>query len=143
MYNNGYQEGNETSPNNHLLMYLLQNRSEDFIRQFEAQNNRCFMGVYSLYRMGYTNKIILDEVDWSDKFKPTAETLRAENHRILDYLASIIPIRENFFENFKESLRPFAWFEKDDNFEYMLDASLDHLEKWAIVRSIAYYMKRV
>ncbi|MDE6078014.1 MAG: hypothetical protein K2G29_09800 [Muribaculaceae bacterium] len=129
MNNNECRKGNEASQNNHLLMFLLQNRSEDFIRQFEDQDNRCYMGVYSLYRVGYANKVILNSVDWSANFLPTVENLREENQRILDYLASIIPIPDNFFEDFKESLQPFAWFDKEDDFEYMLDASLDHIEK--------------
>lgn len=129
MYNNEYHEGDEISQNNHLLMYLLQNRSEDFIRQFEAQDNRCYMGVYSLYRIGYANKVILNEDDWSANFLPIVENVRGENQRILDYIASIIPIPENFLEGFKESLQPFAWFDKKDDFEYMLYGSLDHLEK--------------
>ncbi|MDE5888278.1 MAG: hypothetical protein K2H46_11920 [Muribaculaceae bacterium] len=129
MYNNKYHEGNEISQNNHLLMYLLQNRSEDFIRQFEAQDNRCFMGVYSLYRMGYANKVIFNGDNWSTHFLPIVENMRRENQRILDYLASIIPIPENFLEDFKESLQPFAWFDKEDDFEFMLDGTLDHIEK--------------
>lgn len=129
MYNNDYHEGNEITQNNHLLMYLLQNRSEDFIRQFEAQDNRCYMGVYSLYRIGYANKVILDEGDWSTNFLPIVKNVRGENQRILDYIASIIPIPENFLEDFKESLQPFAWFDKEVDFEYMLDGSLVHFEK--------------
>lgn len=129
MYYNGNHERNEISQNNHLLMYLLQNRSVDFIRQFEAQDNRCFMGVYLLYRMGYAIKVILNEKNWSTKYLPIVENIRGENQRILDYLASVIRIPENFLEDFKESLLPFAWFDKADDFEYMLDGSLDNLEK--------------
>ena len=110
-------------------MYLLQNRAGDFIREFEAQDNRCFMGVYSLYRVAYANKIILQDDDWSADFISVVEKARGENQYILDYLASIIPIPENFIDDFKESLQPFAWYDKDDDFEFMLDGSLEHLEK--------------
>ncbi|MBD5238329.1 MAG: hypothetical protein HDS64_00955 [Bacteroidales bacterium] len=123
------KKNEEMSQNNHLLMYLLQNRAGDFIREFEAQDNRCFMGVYSLYRVAYANKIILQDDDWSAGFISVVEKAREENQYILDYLASIIPIPENFIDDFKESLQPFAYFEKDDDFEFMLDGSLEHLEK--------------
>ncbi|MDE7414485.1 MAG: hypothetical protein K2N05_11970 [Muribaculaceae bacterium] len=123
------EKDEEVSQNNHLLMYLLQNRSDDFIRLFEAQNNRCFMGVHSLYRLAYANKIILRDDNWLADFIPVVEKAREENRRILDYLASIIPIPENFYEDLKESLKPFAWFEKEDDFDFMLDGSLEHLEK--------------
>ena len=115
--------------NNYILMYLLQNRSEDFIKQFEAQDNRCYMGVYSLYRMAYASKIILQDDDWSAKYIPVIEKARIENRHILDYIASLIPLPENFIDDFKESLQPFAWFDKEDDFEYMLDGALEHLEK--------------
>ena len=123
------KKNEEMSQNNHLLMYLVQNRAGDFIREFEAQDNRCFMGVYSLYRVAYANKIILQDDDWSAGFISVVEKAREENQYILDYLASIIPIPENFIDDFKESLQPFAYFEKDDDFEFMLDGSLEHLEK--------------
>lgn len=119
----------EVSKNNHLLMYLLQNRADDFIREFEAQDNRCFMGVYSLYRVAYAIKIILQDEDWSAGFLTVVKKARVENQSILDYLASIIPIPENFIDDFKESLQPFAWFDEDEDFEFMLDGSLEHLER--------------
>ena len=123
------EKNERTSGNNHLLMYLLQNRANDFIRVFEAQNNRCFMGIYSLYCVAYANKIILRDDDWSVNFIPVVEKARGENQRIIDYLASIIPIPENFIDDFKMSLQSFAWFDKEDDFEFMLDGSLEHLEK--------------
>lgn len=127
--NNEYSNKNVTSPNNHLLMYLLQNRSEEFIRRFEDKNNRYFMGVYSLYRVGYANKILLMDNDWTPEFLPVVDKGRKENQRILDYLASIIPIPNDFLEDFRNSLKPFAWFDDEDDFEFMIDGTLDKLEE--------------
>lgn len=128
--NNDYNDDiDEAAQNNKLLMYLLQNRSEDFIRRFEAEDNGCFIGRYSLYRVAYTNKVILKQAEWAPGFLPVVEKMRGENQRILDYFASMIPISENFHEYFKDSLQPFAWFDKEDDFEFMLGGSLEHLEK--------------
>ena len=48
---------------NLLLLYLLQCRAKDFIKRFEAQSNRCFTGVYSLYRLAYSNYLLLSDDD--------------------------------------------------------------------------------
>lgn len=113
--------------NNYLLMYLLQNRADDFIRQFESQNHRCFMGIYSLYRVAFANKILLDDTQWVPDFLPIVENGRKENIRILNYLSSLIDVPNDFFKEFKTSLKPFAWFDEDDDYDWMLNESLEKL----------------
>lgn len=120
---------NETSENNLLLMYILQNRADEFIKIFESQNNRCSIGVYMIYRVAYANKILLGSSDWKDAFLPVVEKGRIENQRILDYLETIIRIPDSFYDDFKKYLKSFALYDDDYDFEIMLDTSLDLLVK--------------
>ena len=117
------------SKNNRLLMFLLQNRVDDFIKQFEVRNNRCSMEIYSLYRAAYANKILLGDSEWETEFMPIIEKGRRENNAILDYLGSIIHLSEDFHVEFMKSLKSFAWFEEESDFDIMLDDSLENLKK--------------
>ena len=76
-------------------MYLLQNRSEGFIRHFEAVKNRSFKEIFNLYRLAYANKLMLGIDSWVSSFLSDVEKMRKENKVILDYLASKITIPDN------------------------------------------------
>ncbi|MDE7181051.1 MAG: hypothetical protein K2N88_07650 [Muribaculaceae bacterium] len=110
-------------------MALLQNRADDFIEACEEADNRCFIGIYTLYQVAYANKLILDDNAWSAGYWPEIEKLRADNKRILDYMASLIPIPSDFEEQFRKLISRFAPYSEEDDIEVMIGASLDELIK--------------
>lgn len=118
----------KTDHNNLLLMYLLQNRAKDFINEFESQNNRCFMGGLSLYKLAFANKILLSDTNWTEEFLPIVDRGRKENQSILSYLERIISISQVFSDDFKKFIKPFAWFPEYFDFETMLDGTLEWFE---------------
>lgn len=111
----------------HLLMYLLQNRADDFIELFRRQDNGCYWGTLSLYEVAYTNKLLLSDTEWVPGFLPVIEHGRTENRRILEFLESQIKIPENFGKHFAKTLKPFAWFFEDEDFGSMLEGLLPEL----------------
>ena len=112
---------------NSLLLYLLQCRAKDFIKIFEAQNNCCFTGVYSLYQLAYSNYLLLSGDDWNPSCISVIEQCRKDCSKILDYLQSIITIPNSFESDLKQYLARFAYYDDDEDFEWMLDGSLSQL----------------
>lgn len=112
---------------NLLLLYLLQCRAKDFIKSFEAQSNRCFTGVYSLYRLAYSNYLLLSDDDWNPSCISVIEQCRKGCREILEYLQTIISIPNSFESNLKHHFKRFAYYEADEDFEWMLDGSLSQL----------------
>lgn len=113
--------------NNLLLLYILQCRSEDFIKRFEEQNNHCFIGVYSLYQLAYSNYLILSDDEWSQSAIPVIEICRKRCKEILLYLKNIIAVPTSFEYDLRKHLKCFAYYSEDYDFEFMLDGSLPHL----------------
>lgn len=112
---------------NLLLLYLLQCRAKDFIKRFEAQSNRCFTGVYSLYRLAYSNYLLLSDDDWNPSCFPVIEQCRKGCREILEYLQTIISIPNSFESDLKQHFKHFAYYDDDEDFEWMLDGSLSQL----------------
>jgi hypothetical protein len=112
---------------NYLLMYLLQNRADDFIKRLRNDGNNCYMGILMLYRVAYANKLLLTNDDWLPHCLPEAEKCKAENAKIIEYLESLIKIPENFADDFEKFLKPYAWLYDDEEFKFMLEGSLELL----------------
>lgn len=112
---------------NFLILYILQCRAKDFIERFEAQENRCFAGVYSLYMMAYSNYLILSDDTWLPSCMTIVEPCREGCQKIMEYLRSIIEIPNSFESDLKAYLSHFAFYEYEDDLDYMLDGSLQEL----------------
>jgi hypothetical protein len=110
-------------------MYLLQNRAQDFIDCLEQDGNKCYMGLLSLYHVAHANELLLSDTDWTSKFMPIVETNRLENNRILKYLESLIEITPDVYTLFSKYVKRFAVYYDDEDFNAMLDGSLDDLIK--------------
>lgn len=99
---NEYYMSNQS--NNLLLLYILQCRSEDFIKRFEEQNNHCLIGVYSLYQLAYSNYLILSDDEWSQSAIPVIEICRKRCKEILVYLKNIIAVPTSFEYDLRKHL---------------------------------------
>lgn len=111
---------------NKLMLYILQCRSADFISYFEAQNNRCFMGVYSLYLMAWANYKILSIDFWTPSFLEVVEPSRVGCAEIMNYLRSVVAIPDSL-DNVKKYLKSFANYDDSDGLDLMLDSELSQL----------------
>lgn len=122
-------ERNKETPrtNNLLLLFVLQCRADDFIQRFEEQNNRCFMGVYSIYQVAYCNYLILSDEEWNPAFMTVVKSCRMECKKILDYLKTVISIPDTFEAELAVFLKKFSYYEDDEDLDMMLDGSLHEL----------------
>lgn len=121
---NGIECGEYTD--NQLMLYILQCRSADFVSCFEAQNNRCYMGVYSLYQLAWANYMNLSSEDWSPSFMKVIEPCRIECREIMDYLKTVITIPQSL-DDMRNFLRHFAYYGNDESLQDMVDCSLSEL----------------
>jgi hypothetical protein len=120
--------GGQAAPQqNYLLMYLLQNRADDFIKRLRNDGNNCYTDILMLYHVAYANRLLLTNVNWVPNFLPVVKKCTAENAKIIEYLESLIKIPENYADVFAKFLKPYAWFFDDEEFEFMLDGSLESL----------------
>lgn len=111
---------------NKLMLYILQCRSTDFISHFEAQNNRCFMGVYSLYLIAWANYKILSIDSWTPSFMEVVKPCRVGCEEIIHYLRTVVAI-PNTLDNLKRHLKSFANYDDFDALYLMLDGELSQL----------------
>lgn len=114
-------------PQNYLILYILQCRAKDFIERFEAQGNRCFAGVYSLYMMAYSNYMLLSDELWRQSCMAVIEPSRKGCQEILNYIQTIIAIPETFETDLRAYLKHYACYDDDDDIDYILDGSLPQL----------------
>lgn len=121
------EEDSTEEPNNLLLMYLLQNKAKELIELIEAEKNRCFFGILSLYQVAYANKILLADNNWKSSFLPMVKNLRIENERILRFIESIITIPSNYDKSFMEALSPFSFYDGESDLVLLLDGELSDL----------------
>lgn len=120
-------KSNTKSSTNLLILYILQCRAQNFIEQFEAQRNRCFGGVYSLYMMAYSNYLLLSEDLWLQSCMAVIEQCRKGCREILDYLQHIMELPDTFEADLRAYMKRYACYADDDDFDYMLDADLPKL----------------
>lgn len=111
---------------NKLMLYILQCRSADFISYFEAQNNRCFMGVYSLYLLAWANYKILSIDSWTPSFMEVVEPCRVGCLEIINYLRTVVAIPDSL-DNIKKYLKSFASYDDSDGLDLMLEGALSQL----------------
>lgn len=107
----------EESTYNPLLMYLMQNRADDFIERFKQSKRVCYFGVLMLHHVAYANKILLSIPDWQEDFKPILSKCRTDNNRILEYLKSTISFPKYYQKGFAEFLKSFARYPKKYGFK--------------------------
>lgn len=117
----------DTQTNNPLILFILQCRAEDFKRSFEAQDNRCFMGVYTLYQLAYCNYLILSDNNWEPSFLPIIETCRRGCREILDYLKTLITIPISFQSELVGLLKRFSYYYENEDIDTMLNGSISKL----------------
>jgi hypothetical protein len=114
--------------NNRLLMYLLQNRSKDFIIRFEALKNKCYFGVLSLYYYAYATKLLLSDIK-SDSYSslPLIEKCKSENEQILSYLKSFIKTKTKVIPGFDKIAKEYAPYNEDADLDSIFNGYLNEL----------------
>jgi hypothetical protein len=121
-------ENTMDTENNHLLMYLLQNRAKDFITRFEALNNKCYFGVLSLYYYAYATKLLLSDIKSdSNRSLPLIEKCKSENEQILNYLKSFIKTKTKVIPGFDKVVKKYAPYNEDADIDSIFNGYLNEL----------------
>lgn len=110
-----------------LLLCVIENRADDFIKGFQNQKTLSDPEALSLYQAAYANKILLSSTDWVKSFLPIVEKSREGNTRILKYLESTITIPADYHTRFCKSLK--SLFRAEDLSKILLHGTLDELVK--------------
>jgi hypothetical protein len=120
---------------NKLLMYLVQNRADDFIKEFEKEASCKTLPrrypIESLYLYVYAAKILLDDNDWlkEERWK-TILVARANNLRMWEYLLNMGMVPDGYNERLIKAGLQYAWAESCETYIDTLDCELDDLLKW-------------
>jgi hypothetical protein len=123
---------------NKLLMYLIQNRADDFIKEFEKQAPSKTLPrrypVKSLYLYVYAAKILLDANDWRKDLRKTVSVTRESNLRIWEYLLRKGLVPDDYHERLIEAGLQWTWADETYDYEDVFGAPLDDLLQWGARR---------
>lgn len=112
-------------------MYLIQNRADDFIKEFERQSPSKTLPrrypVKSLYLYVYATKILLDDDDLSKRLRKAISATRENNLRIWEYLLSKGLVPDDYHERLLEAGLQHAWAEATDSYEDIFHVPLDDI----------------